>query len=188
MTTEPTTAAPTAESVQKVRRLLAGNRALYTPSVINQAAVLLDAYLDTAVQHGLDRAAANWDGYLTQAAAEPVSRQYGRPQQERTPAELHGLVGELRVALVAEGLEVVPTPVPMGVGVAPLAGGPTWGAGRGLAVALYTNSGWELMTNAERSRAFTIHAPATAAGAAEVARLVRGVLAGTETDPFRRDR
>lgn len=184
MTPEPTTAAPSAESVQKVRRLLAGYRALYAPSVIDQAAALLDAYLDTAEQHGLDRGAANWDGYLTQAAAEPVSRQYGRPQQERTPAELYGLVADLRAVLVAEGLEVVPTPVPMGVGVAPLPGGPTWG----LAVALYTNGGWELMTNAERSRAFTIHAPATTAGAAEVARLVRGVLQGTEPDPFRRDR
>jgi len=82
----------------------------------------------------------------------------------------------------------VPTPVRMGVGVAPLPGGPTWGMDRGLAVAMYVDSGWQLMANSERTRVHTIHAPATAAGAAEVAQLVHAVLEGTEPDPFRRDR
>jgi hypothetical protein len=177
------------DSAEKVRKVLAGYSGLYAPSIITEAAALLDAYLDTAEQCGLDRAAANFDGWLTLAAAESVSRQYGgRPKQERTSAQLHSLVGELRTALAAEGLEIVPTPVRMGIGVAPLPGGPTWGMGRGLAVAMYVDSGWELMANSEQTRVHAIHAPATVAGAAEVAHLVHGVLQGTEPDPFRRNR
>ncbi|MGW1616792.1 hypothetical protein ACWCQZ_46890 [Streptomyces sp. NPDC002285] len=56
------------------------------------------------------------------AAAEAVARKHGRPA-----TELHQLVAALRTALTAEGLEVVDPPVRMGVGVAPLPGGPTWG-------------------------------------------------------------
>ncbi|MCX5286238.1 hypothetical protein [Streptomyces sp. NBC_00198] len=52
-------------------------------------------------------------------------------------------------------------------------------------MALYTDSGWELMVNAPQTRAFTIHAPATEAGALEVARIVRDILTGDTPDPFR---
>jgi len=99
---------------------------------------------------------------------------------------VHELHGYLRTALIAEGLEVVPTPVRMGVGVAPLPGGPTWGAAGGLAVALYSDSAWELMLNSTRTTSYTIHAPATEAGAVEVARLVHAVLRGDAPDLFRR--
>ncbi|AZM64989.1 MULTISPECIES: hypothetical protein [unclassified Streptomyces] len=147
---------------------------------------MLDAYLATAEQHGLDRKAADDEGWLALAAAEAVARKYRRPESERTSAELAELSAALRAALTAEGLEVVPTPVRMGVGVAPLPGGPTWGTAGGLAVALYSDSGWELMLNATRTTAHSICAPVTEAGAAEVARLVHGVLRGDIRDPFRR--
>lgn len=44
------------------------------------------------------------------------------------------------------------------------------------------------MLNATRTPSCTIHAPATKAGAAEVAQLVHGVLRGDTPDPFRRNR
>lgn len=94
----------------------------------------------------------------------------------------------LRTALTAEGLEVVDASVRMGVGVAPLAGGPTWGMNGGLAVALYTGSAWELMLNSHPHDVPHDPAPATEAGASEVARLVHGVLRGDVADPFRRTR
>ncbi|OUD03003.1 hypothetical protein [Streptomyces swartbergensis] len=179
---------PTTDSPARVRRIYDGHAGLYAPSVVTEAAALLDAYLATAEEHGLDRKAADDEGWLALAAAEAVARKYGRPATERTSTELHQLVRELTAALTAEGLEVVPTPVRMGVGVAPLPGGPTWGMNGGLAVALYTDSAWELMVNATRTTSYTIHAPATAAGAAEVAQMVHGVLRGDIPDPFRRNR
>ncbi|WP_331718500.1 hypothetical protein [Streptomyces virginiae] len=178
----------TTGSSARVRRIYDGHAGLYAPSVVTEAAALLDAYLATADQHGLDQKAADFDGWLALAAAEAVSRKYGRPATERTSAELYELLNHLRTALAAEGLEVVTTPVRMGVGIAPVPGGPTWGTAGGLAVALYTDSGWELMLNSAHTTAHTIHAPATKAGATEVAQLVHGVLRGDVADPFRKNR
>ncbi|MET9484775.1 hypothetical protein [Streptomyces sp. NPDC006638] len=179
---------PTADSPTRVRRIYDRNAGLYAPSVVAEAASLLDAYLATAEQHGLDRKAADEDGWLALSASETVSRKYSRPETERTSAELSTLVRELNAALTAEGLEVVPTQIRMGTGVAPLPGGPTWGMNGGLAISLYSDSGWQLMANVARTTVHTIYAPATAAGAREVAQLVHAVLRGDATDPFRRNR
>lgn len=179
---------PTTDSPTRIERIYNRYAGLYAPSVVAEAAELLDAYLATAEQHGLDRKAADEEGWLAVSAAEAVARKYSRPKTERTPAELSQLTRELNTALTAEGLEVVPTQVRMGTGIAPVSGGPTWGMNGGLAVALYADSGWELMVNSTRTRTFTIHAPATAAGAREVAQLVHAVLRGDATDPFRQDR
>lgn len=179
---------PTTDSPARIRRIYEGHAGLYADSLVTEAAALLDAYLATAEQHGLDRKAADEEGWLAVSAAEAIARKYSRPQTERTSAELSQLVRELNTALTAEGLEVVPTQVRMGTGVAPLPGGPTWGMNGGLTVALYSDSGWHLMVNAARTTVHTIHAPDTAAGTREVAQLVRSVLRGDVADPFRRNR
>lgn len=179
---------PTADSPARIRRIYDGHAGLYAPSVVTEAAALLDAYLTTAEQHGLDSKAADGEGWLALAAAEAVSQKYRRPKTERTSAELNKLSTALTKALTAEGLEVVPTPVRMGVGVSPVPGGPIWGMAGGLAVALYADSGWELMVNSSRTTSHSICAPVTEAGAAEVAQLVHGVLRGDVPDPFRRNR
>ncbi|MGO1900571.1 MAG: hypothetical protein ACTH0H_05770 [Brachybacterium sp.] len=174
------------DSAARIRRIYDGHAGLYAPSVVTEAARLLDAYLATAGQHGLDPAAADEHGWLARAAAETTAQRYRRPASERSPAEVNRLSAELCTMLTAEGLELVPTPVRMAVGVAPVPGGPVWGLGGGLAVALYTDSGWELMLNSPRTTSHTIHAPATNSGAREVAQLVHGVLTGDVADPFRR--
>jgi hypothetical protein len=179
---------PTTDPRTRIERIYQQYAGLYAPSAVDEATTLLDAYLATAAQHGLDRAAADYDGGLARSAADAVARQYTRPATERTSAELSQLVRELNTALTAEGLEVVPTQVRMGTGVAPVSGGPTWGMNGGLTVALYSDSGWHLMVNAARTTVHTIHAPVTADGAREVARLVHGVLRGDIADPFRQKR
>lgn len=177
---------PSEQSVVRIRRRFDGYAGLYGPSVVTDAASLLDAYLATAAQHGLDETAANDEGWLTLAAAESTVARYRRPATERTSTDLSRLRSALTAAFTAEGLHVVPTPVRMGVGVAPVPGGPTWGAADGLAVAIYSDSGWELMLNSTRTPSHSVYAPVTEAGADEVAQLVHGVLRGDLPDPFRR--
>ncbi|MFI2215147.1 hypothetical protein [Streptomyces sp. NPDC020141] len=176
------------DSTARIRRHYDGLAALHAPSVIAEAATLLDAYVATAVQHGVDPKRADEDGYLTASAAETIARKYGTPRPERSATETHRLQSALRTAFADEGLEVVPTQVRMGIAVEPVPGGPTWGIHGGLAVALYTDSGWQLMVNTARTTVHTIYAPATDAGAAEVAQLVHGILRGDIADPFRRNR
>ncbi|NUK84939.1 hypothetical protein [Streptomyces lunaelactis] len=180
---------PTTDSPARIRRIYDGYAGLYADSLVTDAAALLDAYLATAEQHGQDRKAADEEGWLALAAAEAVSKKHSRPKTERVASELHELLAHVRTALTAEGLTVVSTPVRMGVAVAPVPGGPVWGTGPGgLAVALYSDSGWQLSTNSTRSTVHSIYAPVTEAGAAEVAQLVHGVLRGDVADPFRRNR
>lgn len=185
---------PTADSPTRIRRIYDGYAGLYAPSVVAEAAALLDAYLATAEQHGLDRKAADDEGWLALSAAEAIARKHRRPETERTFSDLTRLSDALRTTLIAEGLEVALTPVPMGIGVHPLPAGPTWGTDAtgdtpsGLAVALYSDSGWELMMNTSRTSSYSIHAPVTEAGAVEVAQLVHAVLRGDAPDPFRRNR
>ncbi|MFJ8798504.1 hypothetical protein [Streptomyces sp. NPDC102487] len=174
-------------SEDRIRAAYEGHAALYAPSVVTAAAQLLDDLLDAASKHGHD---SDVDGlsWLTVAAAEATSRKYGRPRTERTSTEVYTLHAALSAALDEQGLTREGAWVRMGVAVKPRDDGPSWGLGgtTGLAVALYTDSGWELMVNAPQTRAFTIHAPATEAGAAEVARIVRDILTGDRRDPFRR--
>ncbi|MFF8414699.1 hypothetical protein [Streptomyces omiyaensis] len=177
---------PTTDSPARIRRIYDRHAGLYADSLIAEATALLDAYLATAAQHGYGEK-ADEDGWLARSAAETVVQAH-RQRGERSSTETYKLIGALRAAFETEGLEVVSTPVRMGIGVAPLPGGPTWGTAGGLAVALYVDSGWELMLNATRTTSHSIHAPVTEAGAAEVAQLVRGVLRGDLPDPFRRNR
>lgn len=188
MTTSPdTTSSATAESVARVRRIFDGYTGLYAPSVIEEAARYLDDLLVVGERHGHTDPRSDAAGWLVQAAAEATSVKYRRPAQERTGAELAELRTALANAFTANGMEVTPARSPAGVAVAPIPPGPTWGYGdTGLSVVMFSDSGWDLTVNQFRSPAFGIYAPATAAGAVEVACLVYGVLTGAVPDPFRR--
>ncbi|MCI3277629.1 hypothetical protein [Streptomyces cylindrosporus] len=182
-------APPTEDSINKITTAYGGLRALYTPSVVAEAAHLLDALYETAAGHGHPREdrLGRLGGLIT-AAAEATSGKYGRPAAERTPTEIVALQAELGLAFLDEGLTPAASQVHMCVAVEPLPGGPRWGwdGHVGLAVALYADSGWELMVNQARTRVFTIHAPGTPEGAREVAAIVHSILAGDLEDPFRK--
>lgn len=179
-------APPTESSINKISAVYAHHAALYAPSVTTEAARLLDALLDTAEQHGYPRTSDDL-GTLATAAAYTVSRKYGRPATERQYAEITQLHRALAQALTEEGLTITGCHVRMGVAVEPLADGPRWGwdGTAGLAVALYSDGGWDLMVNQTRTRVFTIHAPDTADGAREIAAIVHSILRGDLPDPFR---
>ncbi|WP_369043476.1 hypothetical protein [Streptomyces sp. Midd1] len=174
-------------SEDRIRAAYERHAALYAPSVVTAAAQLLDDLLDAAGKHG-HQPEAEGLSWLTVAAAETTSTKYGRPHAERSSTEMYELHAALSKALDAQGLTREGSFVRMGVAVKPLDGGPSWGLGgtTGLAVALYVDSGWELMVNTPRTRVFSIHAPTTEAGAIEVAQIVRDILTGDTPDPFRR--
>lgn len=179
-TTEPS-------SADRVRKVFAGYTGLYAPSVIAEAAQLLDALLDTAEQHGYGRQdeAAGW---LVTAAAEAVSSKCRSTSGKRSYDEVNALTSTLTRELTARGLTLAPSAGRGAVAVEPVAGGPSWGlSGRaGLAVSLYTDGGWDITVNQLQSRVHAVHAPVTAEGAKEVADIVHGILHGMIADPFRR--
>lgn len=179
-------APPTKHSTDKITAWYAGLRSLHAPSVIAEAARLLDALHETADTYGHPRNSYHLGG-LTTAAAEATAGKHGSPPATRSLPEITTLHAALGSAFLDEGLTQAVSRVRMGTAVEPLTGGLTWGLdGRtGLAVALYSNSGWELMVNQPRTRVFTIHAPATPDGAREVAAIVHGILRGDLPDPFR---
>ncbi|MCX4489865.1 hypothetical protein OG890_38935 [Streptomyces anulatus] len=187
----------TTDSPTRIRHVYDGHVGLYADILVTEAAALLDAYLTTAKKHGLDRSVADEQGWLALSAADAIARKYCRPAIELTHDKLTALATALRTAFTAEGMTVISSQIPMGVAVAPLPDGPGWGTGPGgwddpggLAVAFHSNSGWALTTNHTRRHVpvHPIYAPATEAGAAEVAQLVHGVLRGDTADPFRRNR
>ncbi|MFC8676708.1 hypothetical protein ACFUEN_28985 [Streptomyces griseorubiginosus] len=179
-------APPTEDSINKITTHYSGLRALYAPSVIKEAAQLLDAFHKTAHDHGHTRDSLHL-GALIPAAADATAGKYGRPSAERTHTEVVALHAALAEALRAEGLTIAASRIPFGVAVEPLPGGPRWGWDgiTGLAVALYPDGGWDLMVNTPRTRVFTIHAPSTPDGAREVAAIVHSLLRGDLADPFR---
>jgi hypothetical protein len=177
---------PTSTSIDRVSAYLEPLAALHTPTTIAEAAGLLDAWLDVLDQRGIDQR-AEAAGWLAQAAAETITAPYGRPATDRSSGELVELQHALSNALREECLTIAHSVVRMGIAIEPVDGGPRWGmAGHtGLAVALYADSGWELMVNQMCTRSFTIYAPATVDGAREVAALVAGIARGDLKDPFR---
>ncbi|WP_019059975.1 hypothetical protein [Streptomyces prunicolor] len=181
-------APPTEHSTNKITTWYAGLRALYVPSVIAEAAHLLDALHETAAAHGHPREdrLGRLGGLIT-AAAEATADKYRRPTTNRQLDEINELHRALTQAFTEAGLTITGSHVRMGVAVEPLEGGPRWGwdNAAGLAVALYADSGWELMVNNPRTRVFTIHAPDTPDGAREVAAIVHSIAAGDLPNPFR---
>ncbi|MFJ8006108.1 hypothetical protein [Streptomyces fagopyri] len=173
-------------SEDRIREHFGRLYALFAPSVVTDAAAYLDALTVTAGQHG-HAADPDHVGMLAQVAAEVTPRKYHRPSEERSGTEVYEMLGILRKAFEAAGLTIAGSQVRMGAAVEPLEGGPVWGwdGKAGLSVALYSDSGWELMVNQPQTRIFSIYAPVTVDGAAEVAAIVRSILTGETPDPFR---
>jgi hypothetical protein len=177
----------TQSSHDEIARIYAGHSGLYAPSAVEDAARLLDDLVATAQKHG--HKAEDAAGWLALSAAEATSTKHRRQARaERTPAELTKLLRALSEAFTETGLTVVPSQGGRScVAVAPVPGGPTWGINEtGLRVSLYTDGGWDLTVNQPQARVCAIYAPATQAGAREVAALVAAVLRGETSDPFRR--
>ena len=173
----------------RIQQIYDGHRGLYAPSLVDEAAALLDDLLDTAEKHGHDRTDQSQGlSWLVLAAAEATSGKYRRSAIQQTYEQVNELIRALSAELTELGLSV--TGAYNGVGAEPVAGGPSWGLdGRtGLAVSIHTDGGWDLTVNQTRrpGTVHSIYAPNTVEGAKEVAAIVHGILHGDIADPFRR--
>ncbi|WP_329492465.1 hypothetical protein OG618_37460 (plasmid) [Kitasatospora sp. NBC_01246] len=177
---------PSPESTAAVARAYERLAGLFGPTVHAEAAALLDDLYEAAARHGHERASADLGSLIT-AATEATCTRYRHRGPDRSLAELQQLTKVLAAAFTEAGLTLAPSAGRTGAAVEPLPGGPAWGwDGRtGLAVGIYLNGGWDVMVNQRESRVFSLYAPATEAGAREVAVIVHGILSGDRPDPFR---
>lgn len=170
---------------KEVTAALNGHRALYSPSAVAEAAQLLTDLAAVMDQHGVPPSSSA-RGWLVTAAAESVGSRHGRPARTRTPREVAALADGLAAECQRLGL-VGAAMGGMGFAAEPVPGGPVWGWGRcGLAVRVYADAGWELVVNQERSPAVGVYAPASPAGAREVAGMLADIMHGRAPDPFTR--
>jgi hypothetical protein len=162
---------------------------LHTPSVLRKAAALLSDLWAAGERHGV--APEEWSLTLNvqYVALGVVSRRTAPPTATRSKDKVRQLQRDLVAALAELGVSAVPG---RQVVVERLEATPQWGISgqRQLAVGIWTNAGWNLTWDGdatEYSPDIRVIAPATAAGAKEVAELVTAIARGQAPDPFRRD-
>ncbi|MEU2380388.1 hypothetical protein [Streptomyces misionensis] len=193
--TAPTTGtgqgpAYTTEAYAAVEKAATSLRCLYAPSVLEQAAALLTDLWAAGGRHGVGRKEWDWAVNLPSGALEVIASRYtDAPDAERTGDQVVALCRDLSEALTSAeiGLSVQTGPRLNKVVVERLPETPRGGyhGNANLVVGLYSNSGWDISMNADGARVVSIAAPATKAGAAEVAALVRAVARGELGNPFR---
>lgn len=182
--TDPSTAAHAA--VEKAATSL---RTLYVPSVLDQAAALLADLWASGGRHGVERKEWDWAVNLAGGALEVIASRYTRtPDPERAGEQVFALRQDLIAALTSAeiGLSARPGPQTMTV-VDRLPETPRGGyhGDADLVVGIYANGGWDISFHAEGATVVSIAAPATKAGAGEVAALVRAVARGELGNPLR---
>jgi hypothetical protein len=185
---------PTTAAYAAVQKAASSLRALYAPSVLDQAGALLADLWAAGGRHGVEP--KEWGGAadLASGALEVVANRYSRaPDPVRTPEQTTALCQDLVTALTSAeiGLTVRPNPRKHWAIVERLPETPRGGrdGDASLLVGIYSNAGWDITMNADGAPVVSIAAPAapaTTAGAAEVAAIVRAVARGELGNPFRR--
>ncbi|MFH8620143.1 hypothetical protein ACH4E8_34385 [Streptomyces sp. NPDC017979] len=136
---------------------------LYVPSVLEQAAELLTDLWSAGERHGVTAAEWGWTVDLASGALDVVARRYERPEKERTVEETLTLARHLLEALTSDEI--------------------------GLSAKLGPRASVIVERGADTPRGaplLTIAAPASQAGASQVAEIVRALVHGELGNPFRR--
>ncbi|MGW5042156.1 hypothetical protein ACWEQK_28765 [Streptomyces parvulus] len=171
-----------------VEKAATGLRALYTPSVLDEAAALLSDLWAAAERHGVTP--REWDRTLSLAGGtlEVIASRYTRPPDtERTGEQVFALRRDLIEALTSTEIGLNARPGSRTMTVVDRLQTPRGGyhGDASLVVGIYSNGGWDISMNADGATVVSIAAPATKAGAAEVAALVRTVARGELGNLFR---
>ncbi|MFJ1936606.1 hypothetical protein ACIOGZ_28590 [Kitasatospora sp. NPDC088160] len=182
---QPDLAPPSDASLESVMELCAEDEAAYyTVPVVEDAARVLDTWLTAAERQGRPAPDAVRES-LTDAAliAATLALHDPQPMQPDLPTRAQAIT-VLRAALEESGIASYSGPV--GLRVAPLPDGRTWGNGEGLWVEIHGGI-WTLRPDlpadeSPSSMPVTVHGAVSADGARAVAGVVRGVLDGVLPD------
>lgn len=177
------------EAYAAVEKAAASRHSLYVPSVLEHAAQLLTDLWATGERHGVATSEWGWATDLAGGALDVVARFYDRtPNPERTHAKIVSLQGHLIGALTSE--EIGLTARLSGPGVIVERGPATPRGGfhgdADVEVRIYSDGGWAFSFAAEGASVMSIVAPASEAGASQVAEVVRAFVRGELGNPFRR--
>lgn len=175
------------EAYAAIAKAAKSRRSLYAPSVLEQAAELLTAVWAAGEKHGVTPADWGWTTDLTGGTLDVVSRQYeSAPEPVRTIAKIVSLNGHLVHALNELGLNARLG----GPGVIVPRTPETPRGGRDgdadVEARIYSDGGWALTFNQEGAPVTTIVAPASEAGASQVAEIVRAFVRGELGNVVRR--
>ncbi|MFJ4745412.1 hypothetical protein [Streptomyces sp. NPDC088775] len=177
------------EAYAAVEEAANSRRSLYVPSVLEHAAELLTALWAAGEKHGVTPSEWGWTTDLAGGTLDVVSRQYASaPKPERTHAQIVSLQGHLIGALTSE--EIGLTARLGGPGVIVERGPDTPRGGfhgdADIDVRIYSDGGWSFSFAADGASVMSIVAPASQAGASQVAEIVRAFVRGEIGNPFRR--
>ncbi|MFD3700700.1 hypothetical protein ACFWUZ_31990 [Streptomyces sp. NPDC058646] len=176
------------EAYAAVEKAAKSRRALYVPSVLEHAAELLTGLWATGEKYGVASSEWSWTTDLAGGTLDVVARQYeSAPDPVRTPAKVVALQGHLIGALTSE--EIGLTARLSGPGVIVDRGPDTPRGGRDgdadVEVRIHSDGGWNFSYAADGASVMSIVAPATEAGASQVAEVIRAFVRGELGPVFR---
>lgn len=177
------------EAYAAVEKAAKSRHALYVPSVLEHAAELLTSLWAAGQRHGVAPGDWAWVSSLADASVDVVARQYeSAPDPVRTIAKIVSLQGHLVAALNSEELGL--TARLGGPGVIVTRGPDTPRGGydgdADVEVRIYSDGGWAFSFYQEGASVMSIVAPASEAGASQVAEIIRAFVRGELGNPFRR--
>ncbi|WP_432158215.1 hypothetical protein [Streptomyces sp. bgisy153] len=175
------------EAYAAVEKAAGSRRSLYVPSVLEHAAELLTALWAAGEKHGITPAEWGWVTDLAGATIDVVSRQYeSAPKPERTYEQVMALQGHLASALNELGLTTRPGSPGVIVSRGPDTPRGGFHGDADIDVRIYSDGGWAFSFAADGASVMSIVAPASQAGASQVAEVVRAFVRGELGNVFRR--
>jgi hypothetical protein len=171
----------TTEAYAAVEKAANSRRSLYVPSVLEHAAELLTDMWATGEKHGVTPSDWDWTGDMAGSTLDVVSRQYdSAPKPERTIAQIASLHRYLIAALTSGKLGLTARLDDSGVIVK--RGPDTPRGGRhgdaDVDVRIYSDGGWGFSFAVDGASVMPIVAPASQAGAHQVAEVIRAFICG----------
>ncbi|MFF3256487.1 hypothetical protein ACFYWP_37150 [Actinacidiphila glaucinigra] len=177
------------EAATAIRKVAASGLVLYAPSVQDEAASLLADMWAAGERHGVSPKDWAWAVSLPNASLEVIASRYiNAPESNRSIDQVLTLLRDLTEALTSPEIGLTARLGPRAsvvVGRLPETPRGGYHGDADLVVGLYTDGGWDLSFDHPMAGIVRIAAPASKAGAHEVAAIVRAVARGELGNPFR---
>ena len=165
----------------------------HAPSVLERAAELLTDLWATGERHGVTTTEWDWTVDLAGSVLDIVALRCGRPESEGATTEVFALARYLLEALTSDEMGLTAKLGPSGPGTSVIVTrgpdtprGPWRDAGADVEVRIRSDGGWDFTFAAPGASVMSIVAPASKAGAFQVAETVRAFVSGELGNVFRR--